>query len=175
MEILTATRNHSSNTPTSHVLPDTFFFETAKELFNDLILFGRVRLDELLLQPIVSTGLPKAPMLLQRQTHSHCPKFQQSFSTTNCVRRSGARFRGGGSNRINSTADSVTDGLAGLVGCLGLTPRGSSEIREDAHLNSSTGSLNFSFHRYRNPHKLLLLGINNHAPHRPRVCQFHLA
>lgn len=42
------------------VLPDTFFLETAKEPFDDPILFwGGVRGNKLLLEPIVSTGLPK--------------------------------------------------------------------------------------------------------------------
>ena len=45
------------------MLPDTFLFETPKEPFNDPILFRRIRRDELLLQPIVSTGLSKSPTL----------------------------------------------------------------------------------------------------------------
>src|SRR5574337_241344 len=43
-----------------HVLPDTLFFETAKEPFNNPVLLRRVGRDEFLLQPIVSTSLPKA-------------------------------------------------------------------------------------------------------------------
>lgn len=46
-----------------HVLPDAFFLETAEEPFNDPSLFRRIRRDELLLQPIISTGLPKPPTL----------------------------------------------------------------------------------------------------------------
>ena len=45
------------------VLPDTFLFETPKELFGDPILFRCVRRDECLLQPIVSTGLPEPTAL----------------------------------------------------------------------------------------------------------------
>ena len=45
------------------MLSDTFLFETPKEPFNDPILFRRIRRDELLLQPIVSTGLSKSPTL----------------------------------------------------------------------------------------------------------------
>lgn len=45
------------------VLPDTFLFETPKEPFDDPILFRRVRRDELLLQPIVPTGLPEPTAL----------------------------------------------------------------------------------------------------------------
>ena len=48
------------------VLPDTFFFETPKEPFDDPVLFRRVRCDELLLQPIVPTGLPE-PATLEDQ------------------------------------------------------------------------------------------------------------
>ena len=45
------------------VLPDALFFQTPKEPFTDLILLWRVRRDELLLQSIVSTGLPKSMAL----------------------------------------------------------------------------------------------------------------
>jgi hypothetical protein len=45
------------------VLPDTLFFETPKEPFDDPILFRRIRRDELLCQPIIPTGLPKATTL----------------------------------------------------------------------------------------------------------------
>lgn len=45
------------------VLPDTFLFETPKEPFDNPILFRRVRRDELLLQPIVPTGLSQSPTL----------------------------------------------------------------------------------------------------------------
>ena len=48
------------------VLPDIFLFETPKEPFDDPILFRRVWRDELLLQPIVPTGLPE-PMALKDQ------------------------------------------------------------------------------------------------------------
>ncbi len=48
------------------LLPDTLFFETAKEPLNQPILLGRIRRDELLLQPIVSTGLAK-PATLENQ------------------------------------------------------------------------------------------------------------
>ena len=43
-----------------HVLPDTVFFETAEEPFDNPILFRRIGRDELLLQPIVPTRLPEA-------------------------------------------------------------------------------------------------------------------
>lgn len=42
------------------MLPHTLLFETPEEPFSDPILLGRVRRDELLLQSIVSTGLPKS-------------------------------------------------------------------------------------------------------------------
>ncbi len=45
------------------MLPDTLFFETAKDPFDDPVLFRCVRRDELLRQPIVSTRLPKLPAL----------------------------------------------------------------------------------------------------------------
>ena len=45
------------------MLPDTLLFETAKESLDDPILFRRIRRYELLLQPIVSTGLPKTATL----------------------------------------------------------------------------------------------------------------
>lgn len=45
------------------MLPDTLFFQTAKEPLDDSILLRRIRRDEFLLQPIVPTGLPKAPTL----------------------------------------------------------------------------------------------------------------
>jgi len=48
------------------VLPDTLVFQTPKEPLNHPILFGRIRRDELLLQPIVSTGLAK-PATLENQ------------------------------------------------------------------------------------------------------------
>ena len=46
-----------------HVLPDAFFFEASEKPFDDPILFRCIRRDEFLLQPIVSTGLPKPPAL----------------------------------------------------------------------------------------------------------------
>ena len=46
-----------------HVLPDTRFLETAKEPFHDPVPFRRIRCDEFLLQPIVSTGLPESATL----------------------------------------------------------------------------------------------------------------
>ena len=48
------------------VLPDTLVFQTPKEPLNHPILLGRIRRDELLLQPIVSTGLAK-PATLENQ------------------------------------------------------------------------------------------------------------
>jgi hypothetical protein len=45
------------------VLPDTFLLETAKEPFDDPVLFWRIGRDEFLLQPIVSTGLAKSAFL----------------------------------------------------------------------------------------------------------------
>jgi hypothetical protein len=45
------------------VLPDTLFFETPKESFNDAVLFRGVGRDELLLQPVIPTGLPEPPTL----------------------------------------------------------------------------------------------------------------
>ncbi len=45
------------------MLPDTLFFETAKEAFDDAVLLRRVRRDELLRHPIVPTGCAKAPAL----------------------------------------------------------------------------------------------------------------
>src|SRR5438105_12295680 len=45
------------------VLPDTLFFETPKEPFDDPVLLRRVRGDELLRQPIVSAGLAESPTL----------------------------------------------------------------------------------------------------------------
>ena len=48
-----------------HVLPDTFFFQTAKELLDDPILFRCIGRDELLLQLIVPTyTFPSAATLL---------------------------------------------------------------------------------------------------------------
>lgn len=46
-----------------HVLPDTLFFETAKEPFNHPVLLRRVGRDEFLLQSIVATGLSKSTAL----------------------------------------------------------------------------------------------------------------
>lgn len=43
------------------VLPDTLFFKTAKESFNDPVLLWCVGRNEFLLDSIVSTGLSKAP------------------------------------------------------------------------------------------------------------------
>ncbi len=48
------------------VLPDALVFQTPKESLNHPILRGRIRRDELLLQPIVSTGLAK-PATLENQ------------------------------------------------------------------------------------------------------------
>ena len=45
------------------VLPDTLVFQTSKEPLNQPILLGRIGRDELLLQPIVSTGLAKSATL----------------------------------------------------------------------------------------------------------------
>jgi hypothetical protein len=42
-------------------LPDTLFRETAKEPLDDLVLLRWIRSDEFLLEPIVSTLLPKPP------------------------------------------------------------------------------------------------------------------
>ena len=41
------------------VLPDTLFFETPKESFDQAILLGCVGRDEFLLQSVVATGLAK--------------------------------------------------------------------------------------------------------------------
>jgi hypothetical protein len=41
------------------VLPDTLFLEISKEPFNDPVLMRCVGCNELLLQPIVTTGLPE--------------------------------------------------------------------------------------------------------------------
>lgn len=46
-----------------HVLPDTLFFETPKEPLDDPILRRRIGGDELLLESIIPTGLPKSPTL----------------------------------------------------------------------------------------------------------------
>jgi hypothetical protein len=48
------------------VLPDTFFFETSKEPFNDPVLFRCVRCDELPAAPVTPTGLPE-PTTLENQ------------------------------------------------------------------------------------------------------------
>ncbi len=48
------------------VLPDTLVFQASKEPLNHPILLGRIGRDELLLQPIVSTGLAK-PATLENQ------------------------------------------------------------------------------------------------------------
>jgi hypothetical protein len=45
------------------VLPDTLLLETPKESLNDSILLRRVGRDELLLQSVVATGLPKPTTL----------------------------------------------------------------------------------------------------------------
>ena len=45
------------------MLPDTLFFETSNQLLNDAVLFRRIGRNELLLQPIISAGLPKSPTL----------------------------------------------------------------------------------------------------------------
>ena len=45
------------------VLPDTLDFQPSKEPLNHPILLGRIGRDEFLLQPIVSTGLPKSAAL----------------------------------------------------------------------------------------------------------------
>ena len=59
-----------------HVLPGTFFFETAEEPFNDPILSRRIRSNELLHQTIIAIGLPK-PLTLEDQaviaSQSRCP------------------------------------------------------------------------------------------------------
>ncbi len=41
------------------VLPDTLLFEAPKESFNDAILLGGIGYDELLLQSMISAGLPR--------------------------------------------------------------------------------------------------------------------
>jgi len=46
-----------------HVLPNTLFFETAKEPFDHPVLLRRVGRDEFLLEAIVSTGLSKSTAL----------------------------------------------------------------------------------------------------------------
>ena len=46
-----------------HVLPDTLFFETAKEPLNNPVLLRRVGRDEFLLEAIVATGLSKSTAL----------------------------------------------------------------------------------------------------------------
>ncbi len=48
------------------VLPDTLVFQASKEPLNQPILLGRIGRDELLLQPIVSTGRAK-PATLENQ------------------------------------------------------------------------------------------------------------
>ena len=45
------------------VLPDVLLLETAKEAFDNSILFGSVRRDELRAEPVVSAGGAKAPAL----------------------------------------------------------------------------------------------------------------
>src|SRR5208282_2238473 len=45
------------------VLPDALLLETAKEAFDNSILFGSVRRDELLAEPVVAAGGAKAPAL----------------------------------------------------------------------------------------------------------------
>jgi len=45
------------------VLPDTLLFQAPKKPFDHAILLRRIRRDELLLQAIVPTGLPKSPTL----------------------------------------------------------------------------------------------------------------
>ena len=47
----------------ARVLPDTLVFQTSKAPLTHPILFGRIGRDKLLLQPIVSTGLPKSATL----------------------------------------------------------------------------------------------------------------
>ena len=46
-----------------HVLPDTLLFQAPKEPFEHPVLLWRIGRDELLLQAIVATGLPKPPTL----------------------------------------------------------------------------------------------------------------
>src|SRR5262245_56253761 len=48
------------------MLPDTFLLEASEEPFDDAVLLGRVRRDELLAQPIVATGRPEAPTLVDQ-------------------------------------------------------------------------------------------------------------
>lgn len=45
------------------MLPHALLFETAKEPFDDAVLLRGIRRDELLLQAIIPTGLPKPPAL----------------------------------------------------------------------------------------------------------------
>ena len=55
------TRRASSSL--KYMLPDTFFFETAKEPLDQDVLFRRIGRDEFLPYLIVPPGLPKAPAL----------------------------------------------------------------------------------------------------------------
>jgi len=45
------------------MLPDTLFFETAKEALDDPVLLGSVGRDEFLLQPIIAARAAEAPAL----------------------------------------------------------------------------------------------------------------
>jgi hypothetical protein len=45
------------------VLPNTLLLETSKEPLNDPVLFRRIRRDEFLLEPIMSTRSAKTPTL----------------------------------------------------------------------------------------------------------------
>jgi hypothetical protein len=53
------------------VLPGTLVFQTSKEPLNHRILLGRIWRDELLLQPIASTGLAKSAAL-ENQPRYRC-------------------------------------------------------------------------------------------------------
>jgi hypothetical protein len=54
------------------VLPGTLVFQTSKEPLNHRILLGRIWRDELLLQPIVSTGLARRSAALENQPRYRC-------------------------------------------------------------------------------------------------------
>ena len=52
------------------VLPDALLLETAKEAFDNSILFGSVRRDELRAEPVVAAGSAKAAAL--KDQHCSC-------------------------------------------------------------------------------------------------------
>jgi hypothetical protein len=62
------------------LLPDTLFFETPKEPFNDPVLLWGAGCNESLLQPIVATGLPKPPALANEPvvaTENRCSRWSE--------------------------------------------------------------------------------------------------